>query len=68
MVNRPESRTGFRGLQLAETQLQAKSFECSGCANRCEVVEIMQEGISLARWETDVESGLLQSVPASISV
>lgn len=50
VVNRPESRTGFRGLQLAETQFQAKSFECSGCANRCEVVEIMQEGISLARW------------------
>lgn len=50
VANRPESRTGFRGLQLAETQFQAKSFECSGCANRCEVVEIMQEGISLARW------------------
>lgn len=50
VLNRPESRTGFRGLQLAETQFQAKSMECSGCANRCEVVEIMQEGISLARW------------------
>ncbi|WP_085930975.1 acyl-CoA dehydratase activase [Desulfosporosinus sp. OT] len=47
---RPETRTGFRGLHLGETQFQAKSFECSGCANRCEVVEIMQEGISLARW------------------
>ncbi|ODA39046.1 Activator of 2-hydroxyglutaryl-CoA dehydratase [Desulfosporosinus sp. BG] len=47
---RPETRTGFRGLHLGETQFQAKSFECSGCANRCEVVEIMQDGISLARW------------------
>jgi len=35
---------------LGETQFQAKSFECSGCANRCEVVEIMQEEISLAKW------------------
>lgn len=50
VASRPESRTDFRGLQLADTQFQAKSVECSGCANRCEVVEIMQEGISLARW------------------
>lgn len=47
---RPGTRTGFRGLHLGETQFQAKSFECSGCANRCEVVEIMQDGISLAKW------------------
>lgn len=47
---RPETRTRFRGLHLGETQFQAKSFECSGCANRCEVVEIMQDGISLAKW------------------
>lgn len=45
-----ETKTKFRGLHLGETQFQAKSFECSGCANRCEVVEIRQEEISLARW------------------
>ncbi|TGE34639.1 acyl-CoA dehydratase activase [Desulfosporosinus sp. Sb-LF] len=47
---RPEMQSRFRGLHLAETQFQAKSFECSGCANRCEVVEIMQDETSLARW------------------
>lgn len=47
---RGEARTRFRGLNLAETQFQAKSFDCTGCANRCEVVEIKQDGISLARW------------------
>ena len=47
---RPEARTQFRGLHLGETQFQAKSFECSGCANRCEVVEITQDEISLAKW------------------
>jgi predicted CoA-substrate-specific enzyme activase len=47
---RQETRTRFRGLHLGETQFQAKSFECSGCANRCEVVDILQEGISLAKW------------------
>jgi len=45
-----EIETKFRGLHLGEAQFQAKSFECSGCANRCEVVEIMQDGISLAMW------------------
>jgi predicted CoA-substrate-specific enzyme activase len=46
----PEIRTRFRGLHLGETQFNAKSFECSGCANRCEVVEILQEEASIARW------------------
>ena len=45
-----ETGTKFRGLHLGETQFQAKSFECSGCANRCEVVEIQQAEVSLARW------------------
>jgi len=48
--SRPDSRTQFRGLNLGETQFQAKSFDCTGCANRCEVVEITQDGTSLARW------------------
>ncbi|MDQ7095836.1 acyl-CoA dehydratase activase [Desulfosporosinus sp. PR] len=46
----PEQRTRFRGLHLGETQFNAQSFECSGCANRCEVIEILQDGSSLARW------------------
>jgi len=45
-----DTKTKFRGLHLGEAQFQAKSFECSGCANRCEVVEIMQDAISLAMW------------------
>ncbi|MGI6119422.1 MAG: 2-hydroxyglutaryl-CoA dehydratase, partial [Desulfosporosinus sp.] len=45
-----ETRSKFRGLHLGETQFQARSFECSGCSNRCEVVKIMQDGISLAMW------------------
>ncbi|KLU66212.1 R-phenyllactate dehydratase activator [Desulfosporosinus acididurans] len=45
-----ELRTRFRGLQLGDIQFNARSFECSGCANRCEVVEILQEGSILARW------------------
>ncbi len=47
---REKSRTKFRGLQLADTQFQARSFDCHGCANNCEVVEIRQEKMCLARW------------------
>jgi predicted CoA-substrate-specific enzyme activase len=47
---RSDKQSNFRGLHLGETEFKAQSFECSGCANRCEVVEIMQDGLSLARW------------------
>ncbi|MEA4902423.1 acyl-CoA dehydratase activase [Desulfitobacterium sp.] len=40
----------FRGLQLTDTLFEARSFDCSGCANHCEVVEIRQENQALARW------------------
>lgn len=58
-------KTSFRGLQLAETHFQAKSFECSGCENRCEIVEICQEGVSLARWgdRCGKWSNLIESSP-----
>ncbi len=45
---RGESR--FRGLQVVDTEFQASSFECAGCANHCEVVEILQDKTILARW------------------
>lgn len=42
--------TNFRGLKLAETNFKARSFDCRGCANHCEVVEIRQEEKILSRW------------------
>lgn len=47
---RKGSETKFRGLKLAEAQFKAQSFDCKGCANHCEVVEIRQEDKVLARW------------------
>jgi predicted CoA-substrate-specific enzyme activase len=43
-------KTNFRGLKLTETHFKAKSFDCKGCANHCEVVEIGQEDKILSRW------------------
>lgn len=42
--------TRFRGLGLSDHEYLANSFECSQCANRCEIVEIKEEDIPLARW------------------
>lgn len=33
-------KTNFKGFQMAESEFQSSSFECDGCANRCEVVKI----------------------------
>lgn len=42
--------TKFRGLKIAESQFKARSFDCKGCSNHCEVVEIRQEEKVLTRW------------------
>ncbi|MFZ3101486.1 MAG: acyl-CoA dehydratase activase [Desulfitobacteriaceae bacterium] len=42
--------THFRGLEMVETSFQARSFDCSGCANHCEIVRISQNEEILAHW------------------
>ena len=42
--------TDFRGFSLVDQQFDTRSFECSGCANACEVIEISMDGQPLARW------------------
>ncbi len=43
-------KTRFRGFGASELQFVTRSFECSGCPNRCEIVEIRQDETVLARW------------------
>lgn len=40
----------FKGFGAAETDFRASSFECDGCPNLCEVVEITEEASVIARW------------------
>ena len=40
----------FKGFEISDIPYNAGSFECKGCANRCEVVEIKQGSTILARW------------------
>ncbi|KJS02998.1 MAG: 2-hydroxyglutaryl-CoA dehydratase [Peptococcaceae bacterium BRH_c4a] len=42
--------TRFKGFGAAESDFRAGSFECDGCPNMCEVVEIRKDGSVIARW------------------
>jgi len=42
--------TQFRGFGVTEADFRSLSFECGGCANQCEVVEITMGEQVLARW------------------
>jgi len=45
-----KGKTNFRGFVVSDLEYQASSFECQGCPNLCEVVNISVEGKILARW------------------
>jgi hypothetical protein len=42
--------TRFKGFAASETDLATRSFECQGCSNLCQVVEIRVGREVLARW------------------
>ncbi|MDP2871393.1 MAG: acyl-CoA dehydratase activase [Bacillota bacterium] len=42
--------TRFRGFEVGKLDFRTSAFECSGCPNICEVVEVRSEGKVLARW------------------
>ncbi|MDI3481687.1 MAG: hypothetical protein PWQ97_1342 [Tepidanaerobacteraceae bacterium] len=42
--------TAFKGFGVSDMDFSADSFECHGCPNRCEVVNIKMEGKVIARW------------------
>ncbi len=43
-------RTKFSGFEAVKKVFSTKSQECSGCANSCEIVELLSDGIAVARW------------------
>ncbi len=43
-------KTNFRGYNLVDIDYRASSFECTGCPNRCEVVEMHMDGEVIGRW------------------
>ena len=49
-INETGKETNFRGFNLVEKKYRTKGFECDGCPNHCEVVEIFIEEKVVARW------------------
>jgi len=45
-----KGRTNFRGFDLVDMDFKTKSFDCNGCANQCEVVQIVADSEIVARW------------------
>lgn len=43
--------TAFRGFEASDMEFETGSFECTGCSNRCEVVEFKMNGQVIARWD-----------------
>ncbi|MDD2553740.1 MAG: acyl-CoA dehydratase activase [Desulfotomaculaceae bacterium] len=40
----------FKGFGISNMKYKTGSFECSGCSNLCEVVQITEDGEIIARW------------------
>jgi len=45
-----QKSTNFYGFNMIDFEYKTKSFECNGCTNICEVVEIYINGQVAARW------------------
>ncbi|MEJ6951011.1 acyl-CoA dehydratase activase [Natronospora cellulosivora (SeqCode)] len=45
-----KNKTKFKGFDITDIDFKTKSFECDACPNKCEVVNIYQDGQLIARW------------------
>ncbi len=44
------ARTKFTGFDLMDMEFKPRSFNCNGCPNVCEVIEVAAAGEVIARW------------------
>jgi predicted CoA-substrate-specific enzyme activase len=42
--------TCFKGLDVSECRFDVRPVDCKGCANMCEIVEIVKDGAGIACW------------------
>jgi len=42
--------TKFKGLQVSQMAFTTTSFECNGCSNACEIIEIREKDKVIGRW------------------
>ncbi|NPV89561.1 MAG: 2-hydroxyglutaryl-CoA dehydratase [Firmicutes bacterium] len=49
-IQRTGMPTRFKGLVVSGFDYKARSFDCKGCPNLCEIVQFSQNGKVIARW------------------
>ncbi|MBM7622870.1 acyl-CoA dehydratase activase [Sporohalobacter salinus] len=49
-IEQSGEETSFKGWEITDVDYTPSSFECDGCSNLCEVIEIRMEGELIARW------------------
>ena len=47
---RREGHTSFKGLNVTECQFGVRPIDCRGCANMCEIIEIVKDSEGMACW------------------
>lgn len=45
-----QKRTNFLGIDVAFQDYKVKSFECNGCPNSCEIIQLFSDERLMARW------------------
>ncbi|HLV10720.1 MAG TPA: acyl-CoA dehydratase activase [Halanaerobiales bacterium] len=45
-----KEKSSFKGFAITDFDFKTSSFECKGCANHCEIINIYQNGELIARW------------------
>ncbi|MGB9839927.1 acyl-CoA dehydratase activase [Thermovenabulum sp.] len=49
-INSTLKKTNFKGFKIVNSRIDTEMFECDGCSNSCEVVQIYCEGKIIGRW------------------
>lgn len=49
-VEQEHTETAFKGFDCIDLEFTPKSFECTGCANACEVIKVLIDGKVAAMW------------------
>lgn len=49
-VDQTGGKSNFKGFDFINLEFTPKSFECSGCANACEVIKVINNGQTIAMW------------------
>jgi len=50
LISHDKKKTSFKGFDVKDLEFRTRSFNCQGCTNQCEVVEIVADGATVGRW------------------